>query len=149
MDKQELIAFTGDLSYDSPVTGEELWRAVGRALRDHREDRRLNASDVHRAGGPTNKTVTAIDSGEIGNVESLTTYAEALGLSIADIIKSILAEGAISPEAAALVRIYDEDLRDDVRSRTALVLAAEALAARAAERRLPPGRAAKGGGSRR
>lgn len=149
MKTQDLIAITEVFSYDASVTGEELWRAVGRSLREHREDRRWNASDIKRAGGPTNKTVAAIDQGEIGNVDSLTTYARALGLSIADILKALLADTPISPEAASLVRIYDEDLKGDVRSRLALVMAAEALSARAAERTQPPGRGEKAGGKRR
>lgn len=108
------------------MTGEELWRAVGEALLVQRTRRQWNASDVERIGGLTYKTVQKIEQGRAGRVDKLTAYADALGLSIVDVIESVLSQERepLSPEAVQIVRKYAQTT---VKGRTALVALAQAL----------------------
>lgn len=122
------------------VTSAELWRAVGKYLRDVRLARKLTPTDVERAGGPSYKTVQAIEDGEAGHVESLDKCATALGLALPDIINAVreARETPLSPEAARLVKRFNETT---IEGRTALLAMANAL---------PPARSAAprpGGGA--
>lgn len=124
MNQQELIAISEEVFYDAAVTADELWRAVGESLLLERTRRRWNASDVERVGsGLTYKTVQAIERGRVGRVEKLTAYAEALELSIVDVLRSVLAEAPLSPEAAQLLRKYERTTLEGRTAMTALALA--------------------------
>lgn len=121
------------------VTPEELWRAVGELLLVHRTRKQWNAVDVERHGGPSLKTVQSIELGEVGRVDVLARHAEALGLSIVDVLRAVLAPPVgpqLTPEAAAMLRRFEglgvenrEILR---RLAQQLALAEEAVAAAAA-----------------
>jgi hypothetical protein len=115
-----------EIFYTVPVTPSELWKAVGRALQRARLDRHLKPIHVERAGGPSYKTVQAIEAGEAGTVESLEKCARALGLSIVDVLHAVLESRVtpISPEAAQVVRKFAETT---VEGRTALLATANAL----------------------
>jgi hypothetical protein len=110
------------------MTPEELWQTVGQALAKARHDRKWRPIDVQRAGGPSYKTVQAIEDGEVGNVESLDLHASALSLSIVDVLHSVLTstETPLSPEAAQIVRTFAETT---VEGRMALLATAAALRA--------------------
>lgn len=84
--------------------------------------------DVERAGGPSYKTVQAIEAGDIGTVDSLDKCATALGLSLVDVLSSVLTAQLtpLSPEAAQVVRKFAETT---VEGRHALVAIAKALPA--------------------
>jgi hypothetical protein len=103
-----------------------MWRALGKYLRDARLDRQLRPTDVERAGGPSYKTVQAIEDGQAGNTESLDKYATALGLQLPDIINAVLEarETPLSPEAAYIVKIFNETT---IAGRAALLAMANAL----------------------
>ena len=96
--------------YNVPVTPDEMWLAVGRVLKKTRQDRNLTPTDVERAGGPSYKTVQAIEAGEAGTVESLDKSARALGLSIVDVLVFVLESRAtpLTAQEAAVVRGFNE-----------------------------------------
>jgi hypothetical protein len=103
-----------------------LLKAVGQDLQRARLDRKWKPTDVERAGGPSYKTVQAIEDGEPGHIESLDKCAKALQLSIVDVLYSVLAskETPLSPEAALLVRRFNETT---IAGRQALLAMANAL----------------------
>jgi hypothetical protein len=104
-----------------------MWRAIGKSLRDVRLAHKLKPTDVERRGGPSYKTVQAIEDGEAGHTESFDKCATALGLSLPDVINAVLEarQTPLSPEAAYLVKIFNETTID---GRTALLAMATALA---------------------
>jgi len=108
------------------VTPTELWKEVGRALKLRRVEINWRPIDVERAGGPSYKTVQAIEAGEVGTVESLAKCAAALELSIVDVLQTILDanQTALTPEAAQVVRKFNATT---VRGRSAIVALADAL----------------------
>jgi hypothetical protein len=112
--------------YNADVTPEEMWRAVGKVLQRARTDRNWRPMDVERAGGPSYKTVQAIENGDAGTVESLDKCARALNLSIVDILYDVLASNTttLSPEAAHVVRQFAQTT---VAGRTAILAMANAL----------------------
>lgn len=121
-----LRASEGEISYNAGVTPEDLWRAVGEILLVHRTRKKWNPIDVERHGGPTYKTVQAIELGDVGRVDMLARHAEALGLSIVDVLRSALdqSKSKISPEAARIVRKFQATT---VEGREALMALARAL----------------------
>ena len=104
----------------------ELLRAVGEQLQRVRLRRKWRPTDVQHAGGPTYKTVQAIEKGEAGHIESLDKCAQALQLSIVDVVDSVLRarETPLSPDAAHLVKKFNEMTID---GRMALLAMANAL----------------------
>jgi transcriptional regulator with XRE-family HTH domain len=123
--------------YNVDVTAEEMWQAVGVALQRARLERRWHLTDVERAGGPSYKTVQAIENGDAGTVESLAKCAQALNLSIVDILYEVLASKttALSPEAAQVVRQFAQTT---VAGRTAMLAMANALPPAAVTAGPPP-----------
>jgi hypothetical protein len=119
-------ASLGEVFYNVTVTPAELWKAVGQALQRARLDRHEKPIDVERAGGPTYKTVQAIEAGDAGTVDSLEKCARALDLSIVDVLHAVLESRVtpLSPEAAQIVRKFAETT---VAGRTALLATANAL----------------------
>jgi hypothetical protein len=112
--------------YNVSVTAEQLWQRVGDFLVLARNRRKWNPSDVERHGGPNYKTVQAIEQGRIGNLRNLTRHAEALGLSIVDVLRTVLEQNStpLSSEAVTVVRHF---YRTTVKGRQALLTTAEAL----------------------
>jgi hypothetical protein len=108
------------------VTEDEMWQMVGEHLQRARLARKWKPMDVERAGGPTYKTVQAIEAGEAGAVESFHKCARALNLSLVDILTAVLAsrETPLSPEAAHVVRKFSETT---IAGRQALLSVANAL----------------------
>jgi hypothetical protein len=124
-----LRAALEEIFYTVDVTFSELWKSVGKTLKAKRIDREWRPIDVERAGGPSYKTVQAIERGQAGNVESFDRYARALNLSIVDIIYGVMApDTALSPEAAHVVRIFSQTT---VEGRTAMLAMVNALPAAA------------------
>ena len=115
-----------EVFYTVSVTSGDLWKGVGKTLKLKRIDRDWRPIDVERAGGPSYKTVQAIEKGQAGNVESLDKYARALNLSIVDILYGVLASEttALSPEAAHVVRMFAQTT---VEGRTAILAIVNAL----------------------
>lgn len=103
-----------------------MWLGVGEVLQRARLARKWKPIDVERRGGPSYKTVQAIENGEAGTTESLDKCARALELSIVDVLYSVLAsrETPLSPEAAHIVRKFSETT---IAGRTALLSVANAL----------------------
>jgi hypothetical protein len=112
--------------YNVAVTPDELWRAVGESLLQTRHRRGWKPIDVERHAGPSYKTVQAIERGQVGTVQSLAQHAAALGVSIVDVIESVLTDARtpVTPEAAQIVRQFGEMT---VAGRTALLAMATAL----------------------
>jgi hypothetical protein len=104
----------------------EMLHAVGEELQRARLSRKLKPTDVERLGGPSYKTVQAIEEGEAGHIESLDKCARALDLSIIDVLYSVLSrrETPLSPEAALIVRRFNETT---ILGRQALLAMATAL----------------------
>ena len=111
--------------YTVAVTSVEMLLAVGQVLRDERLKKKWTFSDVEKHGGPSYKTVQTIEDGTPGNFESLDTCARALGLEIVDVLDSVLTSRLtpLSPEAAMIVRVFNET---SVEGRTAFVALANA-----------------------
>lgn len=97
-------------SYNAHVTPDELWRAVGEILLVQRTRKQWNHSDVERHGGPNYKTVGSIERGKIGNLQKLTRHAEALGLSVVDVLRTALRSTSkpLTPEADTLLRRFGQ-----------------------------------------
>lgn len=112
--------------YTVSVTAAELWQTVGKILERRRQDRRWRPIDIERVGGPSYKTVQAIEDGAVGNIESLDKHARALDLSLVDILHEVLVSTStpLSPEAAHIVRRF---ALMTVASRAALLAIANAL----------------------
>lgn len=118
------------------MTSDDMWRVVGRELREVRE-RQPGETTVaffaHRAGVDVN-TIKAIERGNPGTRTKLEAYAGALGLSIVDVLSATLkaAEQRPTPEAAALLRCFEhlpvEDRRLLLESAQRLLSRHEALA---------------------
>ncbi len=108
------------------VSFAELLRAIGVELQRARLARKWRPTDVEKRGGPSYKTVQAIEDGEPGHVESLEKCAKALDLSIVDVFYAVLASGEtpLSPEAAHLVQKFSETT---IAGRQALLAMANAL----------------------
>lgn len=129
--------------YNSAVTPADLWLAVGRVLERTRLDRHWRPIDVERAGGPSYKTVQAIERGDAGTVEMLEKHAHVLDLSIVDVLASILtrAVNPISPEASQIVRKFSSTT---VEGRQAMLAIANALPTVESVAPMPPIPAAAG-----
>lgn len=121
-----VCAALGEVFYNVTVTSAEMWQAAGLVLQRARLDRKWKPIDVERAGGPTYKTVQAIEDGRVGNVKNLEKFAEALQISLVDVLHGVLASRVtpLSPEAAQVVRKFAETT---VAGRTALLAMANAL----------------------
>lgn len=119
-------AALGETFYNVSVTPDELWMEVGRQLLLARTAKGWLPIHVDRAGGPSYKTVQAIEKGKAGTIDSLDKYATILGLSIVDILYAILEKRGmpLSPEAALIVRRFTETT---VAGRQAMVSVANAL----------------------
>lgn len=119
-------ASLGEVFYNVAVTPAEMWRNVGREFQRVRLDRQWKPIDVQRAGGPTYKTVQAIEAGRAGTVKNLEKYANALQLSLVDVLHGVVSSRLtpLSPEAAQIVRKFAETT---VAGRTALVALTNAL----------------------
>lgn len=93
---KDLVADLGALSYDPGVTDAEFWKRVGEELQRRRMQRGLKSTNaVQTAGGPTYKTVAAIEAGNVGEIGKLNQYLKAVDLSVVDLFRSVL---NISPE---------------------------------------------------
>lgn len=104
-----------------------MWRAVGEFLLVYRKQRlHWDAVDVERHNGPSGKTVATVEAGEAKRVDVLEKHAAALGLSIVDVLRSVLDSSGspLSPEAELIVRTYE---RTTVEGRAALLSLARAL----------------------
>lgn len=119
-------AALGESFYNVAVTAGELWRAVGKKLELARHERKWRPMDVERAGGPSYKTVQAIELGQAGNVKGLEKCARALDLDLVDILYAVLESQVtpLTPEAAHVIRAFSETT---VAGRTAMLALANAL----------------------
>lgn len=124
MESGELLVRGGKVLYTLGVTSDELWRRVGRLLRDARERERLKPYDIQKRGGPDLKTIVKNEGGKISTVKSLDAHADVLGLTVVGLLRSVLAETPISPEAAAVLEAFQET---DVAGRQAFLHVAQAV----------------------
>jgi transcriptional regulator with XRE-family HTH domain len=69
----------------------------------------MNYSQVARRSGIDAKTIQSIEAGDAGNVDKLHLHADAFGLSIVDIISTVLekTKTPLSPEAGSLLRRFE------------------------------------------
>jgi transcriptional regulator with XRE-family HTH domain len=103
----------GLFSYNATMTSSDLWRAVGRELRDEREQQGLKWFHVSTKAKPTKidpKTLQAIERGAVGTLDTVERYAQVLGLSIVDVVSRVLktAEERPTREAVALLRCFEQ-----------------------------------------
>jgi len=105
--------------------------AVGQALQHERLKRKWTVSDVEKHGGPSYKTVQTIEEGTPGAFESLDKCAHALGLEIVDVLDSVLTSRVkpLTPEAAMIVRVFNETNVEGRHAFVALANAAKLLQA--------------------
>jgi hypothetical protein len=108
------------------VTPEELWRDVGKHFRQARLAKGWKFTHVERAGGPTSKTVQAIEAGHAGNVKNLVKCATALDIDFVAVLETVLSAHVttLSPDASYLVRKFE---RTTVKGRSVLIGVADAL----------------------
>jgi transcriptional regulator with XRE-family HTH domain len=89
------------------VTPKTFYLEVGRALRRRREQQRWSPQDVERHGGPSHKTVMKVERGDAIRHDLATRIAEALGLNILDVYRTILGTTGVSADALKIARVYD------------------------------------------
>lgn len=132
------------ITYNARVTPDEFWEAVGELLAKARRKRNWKPIDVERHGGPNYKAVQDIDRGVVKKVEMLARYADALGLSLLDILRSALDRSAksITPEAAQILRKFEQTT---VEGRQALLSLAQALPDQVPEPERPSSPQSRGG----
>lgn len=107
------------------MTADAFWKHVGETLLLLRTRRGWDQVDIERqGGGPNHKTVKAIESGNIGTIDKLTAHADALGVSIVDVIRSVLSPQPLSPEAQYVIRAYEDA---GLKGRQALLAMAQAI----------------------
>lgn len=119
--------------YTVDVTSADMLLAVGLALQRARLARKWTLSQVEKHGGPSYKTVQTIEEGTAGNFESMDKCAHALDLEIVDVLDSVLRsrETPLTPEAAMIVRVFNETTVELRTAFVALANAAKALQAAA------------------
>ena len=61
--------------YNVDVSADDFWRDIGEELLKLRHRRQWLPTDVEKNGGPSYKTVQAIEHGKIGNLQSLEQHA--------------------------------------------------------------------------
>lgn len=102
----------GLFSYNATMTTSDLWRAVGRELRDEREQQGLKWFHVSTKAKPKidPKTLQAIERGDPGTMDTVERYAQVLGLSIVDVLSRVMkaAEERPTREAGALMRCFEQ-----------------------------------------
>ena len=88
-------------------------------------------TDVEKHGGPSYKTVQTIEEGTPGAFESLDKCAHALGLEIVDVLDAVLTSRVqpLTPEAAMIVRVFNETNVEGRHAFVALANAAKLLQA--------------------
>lgn len=112
---KRLLDTTDVVPYDAFVTDDQFWLAVGEALQRRRLRLGLKSTNaVQTAGGPTYKTTAAIESGRVGEIESLRLYAKAVNVSIVDLFRSILAvdDRTLTPELQEVIRKFEVTTAD-------------------------------------
>lgn len=122
---KDLLAAVGFVSYDAAVTDDEFWKRVGEELQRRRMQRGLKSTNaVQTAGGPTYKTVAAIEAGNVGEIGSLTQYLKAVDLSLVDLFRAVLKIEAEeqSPDLEFVIRQFKRSGR---KGRAAFVQVAE------------------------
>ena len=121
--------------YTVDVTSAEMLVAVGLVLQHERLKRKWTVSDVETNGGPSYKTVQTIEEGTPGTFESLDKCAHALGLELVDVLNAVLESRVkpLTPEAAMIVRVFNETTVECRTAFVALANAAKALILHAAE----------------
>lgn len=144
-----------------PVTDQELWVAIGKALAAMRVRRghdntyalfkELKAKD---RGAPAKNTLDAVEKGT-ASVEKIEAYGRAMGYTLVDLITSVLeaagsTEPPLSPDARFVGRMFEHGPDDDLRK--GMIGAARAqeralLATRESSREPSPGPPAQVAGS--
>lgn len=91
--KNDSVANLSAFSYADAVSDPDLWRAVGADLRRRRERLGFGSSwafhQKHR-GVPVPNTLDAIEEGRPGRVDNLERYCKALGVTMGDVLRSVL-----------------------------------------------------------
>jgi transcriptional regulator with XRE-family HTH domain len=90
------------------VSTAEFWRAVGEALLLHRVRLGLERHHVRLRGGPDGRTIEQIECGNPGHITKLQQLAQAYGLELTDLFRTVLSAESepIAPEAHRLLRKY-------------------------------------------
>lgn len=107
----DLRADIGSISYDWAVSNEEMWAAVGQELRRRREAAGFTStialaiaiSDQH-----AQKTFDKVERGQIGQVKSVHRYCAAVGVTLSDVLRSILPTAVLSSRAVQVGTAYDQ-----------------------------------------
>lgn len=89
-----------------PVTADDLWREVGRILERARGG--VAFTNIRDATGIDPKTLQSIEAGSPGNLSKVERYAQHLGLSLVDVLRSLLSAVALTTDAAELLRRWDD-----------------------------------------
>lgn len=132
---KELLADLGNFSYDGDVNEQEFWRAVGERLAAQRRKQRASVSGIEQNGGPTNKTIQDIESGNIGQLSKLHDYARILAVDLIDVFRSVLqVDDEQSEELMYVIRQFK---RAGVTGRATIVQVAQLAEERSEP--LPPG----------
>lgn len=115
----------GTTSYNGLMTDDDLWKRVGEELLIQRNRRQWDLIDVERNGGPSSKTVLKIEQGDIARLDMLKQHVAVFGLTVVDVLRSVLeVPGITNPEIAHVVAAFE---RTTVAGRQALVALSRAL----------------------
>ena len=125
--------FMGNASHhvalDSNTPGG-FWQRVGEILERCRIAKGwMHPIDVEHHGGPTYSIVHNHEDGQIKTIGALERHAEALGLTIIDVLRAAVADvtKAPTPEASRVLRTFE---RTSIEGREALLAVVRALEAR-------------------
>jgi hypothetical protein len=105
----DLLAVVGAISYDGGVTDMELWALVGHELRRRRTERGHPSTislatfikDTH-----AQKTFDRVERGAVGQVKSVHKYCEAVGTTLAEVLRSVLPTPELSERAMQVALAY-------------------------------------------
>lgn len=111
------------------VTEPQFWARVGREFALIRARAGYDKPyTAYRAGGPATGTISDIESGRVGNVDSLAAYAKWLNVSLLDVLRIALSddedEYSFSADARFVARMFQEGPNEDLRE--AILAAARA-----------------------
>lgn len=124
--QKDLLGNLGQISYHLAVTEGDFWRAVGERLAKRRRERRIVLAALAE-NGPTNKTVQDIEKGNIKQLGTLRSYADAVGVNLIDVFRAVLLE-ELDEQSEDLQFVIRQFREGGVLGRNALVSTAELVA---------------------
>jgi len=142
----QLLDIHSNSVYDCAVSDAEFWLAVGRELQRRRiASGAASTYAFHQAhrGAPVTNTLDVIEEGRAGRVDNLDRYCRALKVTMADVVRSVLAaedgtvDASVTDEERSVIALH-RDLEKDPKRQAAWLDVGRGLAALVPTRTPPP-----------